>query len=52
MSSLALLLRRLVSAVLFALTPREGAAAHPDNMSLHEWADLPPYHPVADRAPC
>lgn len=52
MSSLALLLRRLVSATLATLTPRDAAAVHPDSMSLQEWADLPAYHPVADRAPC
>lgn len=48
MSNLALMLRSLIS----WLTPRDGAKTHPDHMSLHDWADLPPYHPVADRAPC
>lgn len=24
----------------------------PESMSLRDWADLPPHHPVRDRAPC
>ncbi|KFC68834.1 hypothetical protein FF80_01789 [Devosia sp. LC5] len=48
MSNLILLLRRLTS----WLTPRDGTQTHPDQMSLQEWADLPAYHPLADRAPC
>jgi hypothetical protein len=23
-----------------------------ENLSLRDWADLPPYHPRPDRAPC
>ncbi|HWU18541.1 MAG TPA: hypothetical protein VN155_12750 [Devosia sp.] len=52
MSNPSQLLRRLVSAALALLTPRDGVTTHPDTMSLNEWADLPPYHPAADRAPC
>ena len=52
MSNLSQLLRHLVSLLVAGLTPRDGAATHPDTMSLQEWADLPAYHPVADRAPC
>lgn len=28
------------------------ATPDPETMSLHDWADLPAYHPRADRAPC
>ncbi|GLQ12485.1 hypothetical protein GCM10007913_44180 [Devosia yakushimensis] len=52
MSNLSQSLRRLVSFIVSGLTPRAGASAHPDSMSLHDWADLPPYHPAVDRAPC
>ena len=48
MSSLLNLVHRLVAA-LFA-TPR--IPTDPETMSLHDWADLPAYHPVSDRAPC
>ena len=48
MSNLLAILRHLLS----WLTPRDGIKTHPDQMSLQEWADLPPYHPIADRAPC
>lgn len=26
-------------------------APTPDTMSLHDWADLPAYHPICDRTP-
>lgn len=25
---------------------------HPDEMSLRDWADLPPHHPRCDTTPC
>jgi hypothetical protein len=46
MSMLLTLARRI--ARLFADTPVSGA--DPDAMSLHQWADLPPYHPITDRS--
>ena len=30
--------------------PSRPRTPHPDNMSLHDWADLPPHHPNCD--PC
>ena len=48
MSSITTLLSRLFAA-LFASGP---AQPDPDNMSLHDWADLPVHHPSGDRAPC
>ncbi|WP_156458179.1 hypothetical protein [Devosia epidermidihirudinis] len=47
MSILAALLRRLSTAFAGA-----GATHEPEMMSQRDWADLPAYHPVSDRAPC
>lgn len=30
--------------------PSRPRTPHPDSMSLHDWADLPPHHPNCD--PC
>jgi hypothetical protein len=35
-----------------ALFTTPSAPLDPEAMSLHDWADLPSHHPVADRAPC
>jgi hypothetical protein len=46
MSNVVTLLNRLFTA-LFAV---DSAPVEPDDMSLHDWADLPPHHPSADGA--
>lgn len=46
MSMLSRILSKLAGA--FAATPRSGADL--DTMSLRQWADLPPYHPITDRS--
>ncbi len=48
MSSLRNLLSRLVSG-LFASRP---GAPDPEQMSFHDWADLPAHHPASERTPC
>ena len=48
MSSLIKIVHRLVAALFTA----PSTPTNPDTMSLHDWADLPAYHPVSDRAPC
>lgn len=48
MSSLIKTVYRLAAAL---FTP-PATPSDPDMMSLHDWADLPAYHPVSDRAPC
>lgn len=48
MSNIAALLKRLLAC---ASTPRP-ATLDPEALSLRDWADLPAYHPGADRAPC
>ena len=48
MSSLIKTVHRLVAALFTA----PSTPTNPDTMSLHDWADLPAYHPVSDRAPC
>ena len=48
MSNIALQVRRLVARLFTA--PR--LPADPDTMALRDWADLPAYHPLSDRAPC
>lgn len=30
----------------------EPAPLHPDQMSLRDWSDLPPHHPICEKAPC
>ncbi len=48
MSSIATLLKRLRQ----RLAAARAATPDPEAMSLHDWADLPAYHPASDRAPC
>lgn len=48
MSNLLQRVRRLV-ARLFTVQPGQ---TDPDTMPLRDWADLPAYHPLCDRAPC
>jgi len=43
---------RIVAHWLGALFQSSGEPANPDQMSMHDWADLPVHHPVCDRAPC
>lgn len=47
MSSLSALVRRRVAK--WFVAPRQ--STHPDTMSLHDWADLPPHHPLCEPAP-
>ena len=48
MSNLVHTIMRRVSG-LFA---REPVPLDPDSMALRDWADLPPHHPLHERAPC
>jgi hypothetical protein len=48
MSSITTRVRRLVASLFSA--PR--IPADPETMTLRDWADLPPHHPLSDRAPC
>lgn len=48
MSIIARLVRRLATPVV----TRDRVATNPDTMSLRDWADLPPHHPLVERTPC